>query len=213
MKYLVTFLMLFVMSGCGDEKKPLPVPVPTVTVTPKPSPKPTVTPSPTGTPVSVRDLFTASDAVHVEVDEYVASFIAEGKALGLDIAKMFKSGPKLKMQIGSLDQYGAGVIGLCSTGSGSRVLTLDPDFFNRSQGKQQNQLLVSHELGHCILYRPHRADVGIIPDQLAHRHEFSIMYPLIMGSLQYTTHKPYYDEELYTELSLDGEPQTYVCGE
>jgi hypothetical protein len=159
----------------------------------------------------VGELYTAPAAVHAEVDPYVQMFIDIGRENKSDIVKMMKSGAKLKIQIAKLDNLGSTVIGLCETGSGSRTLTLDPDFFRPSQDPMQNYLLVAHELGHCILFRPHRSDTGIIPDGTGHNHELSIMYPIIMGTPQYTTHKPYYDDELYNELDVSGEPKVYIC--
>jgi hypothetical protein len=204
---IALLLSAVMLSACGGGEDALP---PEVVATPTPSVSPSTSPSPVP-PYNVQDLFTASSAVHAQVDQYVKGFIDTGAVVGKDIVKMLKTGAKLKIQIGSLDQYGAGVIGLCETAGGSRTVTLDPDFFNQSQDPVQNQLLVSHELGHCVLFRPHTSSVGVLPDGSGHSHELSIMYPIIIGSQQYDFHKPYYDDELYNDLDVSMEPHVYIC--
>lgn len=222
MRKLYLFLSVFCLvsfPACNNNDPAPPTPKPTVSVTPKPSPTVSVTPSPSPTvspspsptasgPVA-SDLFTATAATHASVDKYVLGFYAEGVMQGLNMKSLFGA-PKLKINIGSLDNLGAGVIGLCESGGGSRTVTFDPDFFGQVDDLQ-NQELVWHELGHCILDRPHRGDIGVIPDGLGHTHEMSIMYPVIFGALQYQTHMPYYNNELYTELATDNTPKVYIC--
>jgi hypothetical protein len=156
-------------------------------------------------------LFDATDAVRAQVRGYVAQFLADADANGTDAVKLMKQSPKLLIKIASLDSYGSGVIGLCSTGNTYRILTLDPDYFKPSQDPVQNQLLVSHELGHCVLYRDHRSGVDLIPDGSGHTHEVSIMNPIIIGSAQYNFHKPYYNGELFEQFDQAGGPHVYVC--
>ncbi len=139
-------------------------------------------------------------------------FLDDGRSIGQDAEQLMKNGPKLLMKIGSLDNLGAGVIGLCQTGPGYRILTLDPDFFG-VHGAVEDHVLVNHELGHCILYRPHTSVVSTIPDGTGHTHEVSIMNPIIMGAAQYSFHEPYYVRELFQQLDLDGTPKDYICGE
>jgi len=111
------------------------------------------------------------------------------------------------IQIGSLDHYGSGVIGLCETGYGLRRVTLDPDFWNNVSNTQK-ELLMHHELGHCILYRAHRTSL------LSSGAEASIMYPIIMASSTYLNDYNYYQNELFTwgaaTLPVDGSTQ-HIC--
>ena len=203
---LVAIALGVIVTGCGSEA-PAPKPSPSPTVSPTPEP----TPTPTEPPLDVGALFSATEADKAEVLPMVTEFIAKGIVQGLDVVSMFKTGPKLTIRVASLDAYGASVIGLCSTGS-KRTLTLDPDFF-RSVSDTSKQLVASHELGHCILYRPHRTDTGVIPDGTGHSHQLSIMYPIIFGASQYKMHEGYYDRELFLEVAVDGEPKKYICGQ
>lgn len=217
MKFLLCLLSIMSVMmnvGCDSPVAPSPVPVPTISPTPAPiptpSPSPDPTPSPTPTPLDVDALFDASDADRAEVRGYVEYFVVNSGIA--DAAALMAEPPKLLIQIASLDAYGAGVIGLCETyGTSYRVLTLDPDYFNIWQDPISNQILVSHELGHCVLYRGHTSAFDYLPPDSTY-HEASIMYPIIMPASQYAAHEEYYLAELYALLAYDGrQSHVWVC--
>lgn len=138
-------------------------------------------------------------------------FIVDGESVGVDVVAMLQDSPKLEIRIASLDRWGAGVIGLCQTGNGYRILTLDPDYYNADKPEAQKRILFHHEMGHCVLYRGHRTSVGQVPDGSLHSHELSVMYPTIIGRAQYVFHEPYYLNELFEQLSSDATPKVHVC--
>lgn len=180
------------LSACNQEAMTVnpdwidqsPTPAPTTTTTPTPTPTPTSTGTPSPTPTG-SDLYTGP----ADVEKYVLKFIDDAKAQGLDVMPEL-SNPKLQIQIAKLDQYGASVIGLCETG-GIRRVTFDPDFWN-SVSETQRELLAHHELGHCILYRPH------LTSTLSTGAYASIMYPIIMSSSTYNNNYAYYQQELFS---------------
>ena len=156
---------------------PSPVPSPTSTVTPVPLPSP-------GVPTS--QLYSGDAALA----KYVQKFVDDAAKQGVALTAGMKANP-VKIKIGSLDYLGAWVIGLCETGYGSRTVTFDPDFWN-SVSETQRELLAHHELGHCILYRPHLTTL------LSNGAEKSIMYPYIMSSSTYLNNYDYYQQELFS---------------
>lgn len=169
--------------GSDDGSSTSPSPTPTVTATPTPTPTPTTTPSPgpTGT-----GLYSGP----AEMAPYVDKFVADALIQGVDVIPKMKN-PGLTIKIASLDAYGSGVIGLCETGSGTRRVTFDPDFWN-TVSETQRELVAHHEFGHCILYRPHNSTL------LSSGKYASIMYPLIMSSATYTSNYDHYQEELFS---------------
>ncbi len=200
------------LTGCNDTgttvtRDGLRDPDPDVTASPTPTPDPT--PSPTSSPVSGSDLYTGP----AEVEKYVVKFVDDAKIQGVDVLPDMKN-PKLTIRIASLDAYGSSTIGLCETGGGQRRVTFDPDFWNRVS-ETQKELLAHHELGHCVLLRPHRSTT------LSSGAYASIMYPLIMSSSTYTNNYAYYQEELFTYTSRssalpgpnDDVVTTHICDE
>jgi hypothetical protein len=141
----------------------------------------------------------------------VRSFIDDGARENTDVVAMMKHSPKLELRIASLDSWGVNVIGLCETGNGYRRVTFDPDYFNASRSDIEKRILSHHELGHCVLFRDHRTDIGMIPDGSGHSHELSVMYPVMIGSAQYLFHEPYYLEELFQQLDVSSEPHVWAC--
>jgi hypothetical protein len=190
---------------------PSSTPTPPSTPTATPSPSPTITPSPTpsSSPSIVGELYDGP----AEVEKYIQKFIDDAKIQGIDVLPDMK-GPKLTIQISSLSAYGSSTIGLCESGTRLRRVTLNPSFWN-SVSDTQKELLVHHELGHCVLYRPHRSDL------LSGGAYASIMYPVIMASSTYTSNYNYYQQELFNsnastntlQLAGEGPDQviTHVC--
>lgn len=172
-----------------------------------PVPAPTPAPTPLPPPVSVSDLYTGP----AEVAAYVQKFVDDARIQGRDVTPDMKN-PKLEIQLASLTSYGSSVIGLCETGGGRRRVTFSPTFWS-SVNDTQRELLAHHELGHCVLYRPHRNDV------LASGAYASIMYPIIMANSTYKNAYDYYQEELFAQTVLASGAAdaavstTYICNQ
>ena len=199
-------LALFsVLGACNSEQAQTdwiqdPVPTPTATTTPKPDPTATPTPTPTS-----GDLYTGPE----ELQKYVIKFMDDAKAQGLDVLPDMQS-PKLSIQIGSLNSWGASGIGLCETSGNLRRVTFDPDFWN-AVSETQRELLAHHEFGHCVLYRGHTSTL------LSSGAYASIMNPIIMSSSTYTNNYNYYQQELFQQagraaLASTEQVTTHVCG-
>jgi len=131
-------------------------------------------------------LFTGPD----ELEKYVVKFVDDAKAYGIDVLPAMN--PTLEIQISSLDTYGESVIGLCETSEGKRRVTFDPDFWN-TVSETQKELLVHHELGHCVLHRAHQTN------RLPTNAYASIMYPMLLTNETYLGNASYYLQELFTE--------------
>lgn len=204
----VVIALLFAVMGCAPTSQTVPVPSPSPGPSPSPSPSPSPTPS--EPPLDVDALYSATPATREKVREHVRKFITDAETVGLDVVSLLESSPKLEIRIASLDGWGSGVIGLCQTGAGYRIVTLDPDYFG-AHNAVADRVLSHHELGHCVLYRGHRTVKGYLPDGSGHFHELSVMYPTIMGRARYEAHEPYYVDELFTELANDGSPRVHIC--
>jgi hypothetical protein len=194
-----------------DDSNPVPQqPAPTPIPDPKPSSSPTPTPTPTPSPTTPASELYEGDAAFAP---YVQKFVADAALQGVDLVAEMKADPVV-IQLGSLDYLGSGVIGLCETGYGSRTVTLEPDFWGQISDTQ-DELLMHHELGHCILYRPHRSAL------LSTGREASIMNPIIMSSSTYLGNYDYYQNELYTYSAAqsdarvaapeEGGPTQHIC--
>ena len=204
MKKLLIFLLISVGAvSCGKDSVEIPNdPVPMPTESPAPTlPEPSPSPSPDPEPVVD---YSGPESLR----PYIVDFVKHAKEQGVDVSGEMVS-PKLVVQIASLDHLGYGVIGLCETG-GIRRVTLDPDFWD-VVSETQKMLLMHHELGHCVLMRPHNSQIGVIPDESGHSHELSIMYPIIFGDLQYSTHEEYYQKELFQVLASEPTSSIHIC--
>jgi hypothetical protein len=162
-------------SLAGDWKQPLPLP--TATSSPDPSPVPT------------EGLYEGPESVNA----YVVKFVEDAEKQGRNVLPEMTD-PTLTIRIASLDHLGASVIGLCETSGNLRRVTFDPDFWN-NVSETQRELLAHHELGHCVLYRPHRSAT------LSSGAYASVMYPLIMSSSTYLNNYDYYQEELFASAA------------
>lgn len=173
-------------------------------VAPVPWPAPTRVPPPimpTPTPVEPKPplAFYKGDK---QFKRYVENFIADGLIQGNK--SMSTSNPDLEIKLGDLSQYGSGVIGLCETGVGLRRVTFSLNFWNNVSDSQKN-LLAHHELGHCVLYRPHRTE------SFGDNTPRSIMYPVIMATSIYDNAFEYYQNELFTWTGVTENYQTFIC--
>lgn len=88
--------------------------------------------------------------IDAELQKYFQSFQQEARSRGVD----------LNLEDEQIDGYisnisGQGVIGNCTRyASGKKELTIDTDHWNTSTDSEK-ELVVFHELGHCILGRVH----------------------------------------------------------
>lgn len=165
---------------------PAPTASPSPTRSPSPSPSPSPTRSPSPTPTSGTSLYTGP----AELEKYVVKFVDDAKAQGVDVLPYMKN-PKLVLKIQSLDSYGSSTIGVCVSSSTKREVSVDPDFWT-SASEARRELLMHHELGHCVLDRRHRSDL------LSSGNYASLMYPSIMPSRTYTSNYDYYQDELFS---------------
>jgi hypothetical protein len=183
--------------------EPLPTPTPTATPSPSPTPSSTPAPSPSPTPPSQNGTLYNGPA---EVEKYVVKFVDDAKTQGINLLNgMIQN--KVSIQIADLAAYGSSTIGLCQTGGSIRKVTFDTEFWNKAT-ETQRELLVHHELGHCVLYRVH------LSTKLPDGRYTSIMYPSIMPDRIYLDNYTYYQQELYTSGALDTNPEdeiTHIC--
>jgi hypothetical protein len=152
------------------------------------NPAPLPTPSATAS-VPVASLYDGP----AEMASYVSKFVADATVQGVNVLPDMQN-PKLTIQIGGLTSYGSATIGLCESGAGLRRVTFDPTFWSQAS-ETQRELLVHHELGHCVLYRAH--DTALLPSGAY----ASIMYPVILASSTYVANEAYYQQELFANKS------------
>lgn len=84
-------------------------------------------------------------------------------------------------------------VGLCGKFEGeSPRITVDSEWWNSSTTNDaQREILMFHELGHCILDRDHNDNV------LPNGKQESIMYYRVINSNDYVTSRGYYLKELF----------------
>ncbi|MBU6375500.1 MAG: hypothetical protein KGQ59_05850 [Bdellovibrionales bacterium] len=157
--------------------------------------------SPTDEPKTAPTDATALYTGPAELAKYVGKFVDDAKAQGVDVTPEM-SNPKLEIRIASLSSYGSSVIGLCETSGSLRRVTFSPTFWD-SVDETQRELLAHHELGHCVLYRPHRTEI------LSDGSYASLMYPFIMRSSTYTANYDYYQNELFHYSAAEVMPENY----
>lgn len=210
MKKATSILLLIGLSACyeggdtrprGLDSTPSPTPIPS----PSPSATPTPTPIPSPSPLPPSGQLYSGP---IEVEKYVIKFVDDGKAQSVDVLPDMKK-PMLEIKVASLNTYGASVIGLCESSGSLRRVTFDPDFWNTANDTQR-ELLAHHELGHCVLYRPHKSD------KLPSGEYGSIMYPIIMTPPTYNKNYNFYQQELFKwksdQLNQDPDkPITHIC--
>lgn len=139
-----------------------------------------------------------------EFGPWLDRFILDGQDRGVKGLKT----SNLRIQWSEMPAYPAYVIGLCESGCAEcpRV-SLRKSWWNR-QSDAQKKLLMHHELGHCLLQRPHRTDF------LGNGNPASVMYPSILPDSIFNPSKSYYLSELYTHATTtEDRPQTFVCEE
>ncbi len=118
---------------------------------------------------------------------YVARFIREGAKQGRKL-----SAAAVSIRLSDLEQYGERTIGVCFRGCADCPKVLLKDSFWATASEARKRLLFDHELGHCVLQRPHRTTL------LASGKPASIMYPFILDERTYREDLTRYQRELYT---------------
>lgn len=114
--------------------------------------------------------------------EYEAKFYEAGATAGFQVQI-----ENLTMGWGTLTYP---VIGECTPGS---HVVVDPSDWAKLDDDQK-EVLIFHELGHCVLTQGHRA--GVIPDGSG--CPASIMSPYLFLGYCYKWHRDYYIHELFT---------------
>lgn len=89
--------------------------------------------------------------VEASLEEHLNAFVQEGLSRGVDVRSMLDG---LTMEIADIEEEY--VAGSCLYHSHSpNQVTIDRDFWN-SAGHLLREMVVFHELGHCVLARDHR---------------------------------------------------------
>ena len=86
-------------------------------------------------------------------------------------------------------------IGYCSF-SGPRTIVIDASYFLRVS-EARRKALIAHEMGHCVLYRPHdnRCIVQVGSKCLV---SHSLMHP-VLDSVDFQNNEMYYLDELFSK--------------
>lgn len=200
-KALALIAIILFMSACGLESPPAtpgpapeatPGPLPDIKPTPEPTPGPTATPSPTPLPPPYK-----GDPAFIP---YVVSFIIDSLIYGFtfDLSK-------LTIQFSELTDYPSTTIGLCTTGcKGCPIVSIKGSYWN-TKGDVTRQMLINHELGHCLLLRGHNSVVD------GDGNPVSLMYPRMFSSSLYTASREEYVEELFENAMDEDETLIYTC--
>jgi hypothetical protein len=93
----------------------------------------------------------------------------------------------------------AGAEGTCQKGgTAAPRIVLKQDSWSQRLDEWEQEELVLHEYGHCILNREHDARQLVVMGERMHR---SIMHPNMMGPGAYVLHREYYLRELFSKLT------------
>lgn len=117
--------------------------------------------------------------------KYVDSFIAAGKRYG---TKIDMNGQRIMF----VDKFYGGLIGLCMPMFEPHQILVNEQWWNEND-EDAREMVIWHELGHCVLGRPHKAD-------MVNGHPVSIMYPntkVLEDKEYYKSHKEQYTRELF----------------
>jgi len=142
--------------------------------------------------VVVPSLFAIScgKQLHSGPDELTA-YVEEFQAAGASVNRPIQVGQiKLKL-VKSLDQYGAAVAGYCDrTKTPPEVLILKARW--AGFGEVEREMLIFHELGHCVLGREHLGLVNPV-----NRLPVSLMFPGMIPAAIYSAARGHYIYELF----------------
>jgi hypothetical protein len=117
--------------------------------------------------------------------QYMQSFNAAASSVN---SKAYAYVP---ITFGDTTVAGSDVVGLCYLSGSPRVL-IDEDAWNTSSSPKR-EVVVFHELGHCVLGRQHRTDLS--PDG---SRPMSIMFPYVLDADTYMQHRQEYIKELFS---------------
>ena len=119
-------------------------------------------------------------------NEYVAKFERDGKVLTQD--QSFSIGD---IPINFGDTKNPRFDGLCiKYPNGDREVLMKKSWWDRSS-KDEREILLYHELGHCRLNRSH-------DEHKVHNTKTSIMNPVVPNVLHYMDYRTQYVQELFT---------------
>lgn len=196
-------VMAATLVGCGGEDTKNSVTNNLTEPEPQPSASPSPGQSPSPTPSSSPDSLYVGPA---ELHKYVQKFVDDAKAQGVDVLPHVKN-PTLELRIMDLGAWSSSTIGLCETSKTRRRLTVDPDFW-RNATEERRELLMHHELGHCVLNRRHRS--GTLSSGIL----VSVMGPKIMSGKTYLANYDYYQAELFDRdrLGWSSASSTTIAG-
>lgn len=101
-------------------------------------------------------------------------------------------GKSINTEITFVPEFKDGVVGICYFLKNK--VEISREYWNRASDLQK-ELLVFHELGHCVLHYYGHNEQWIIRDKEAIPN--SIMYPYLISDKIYERHKGYYINELF----------------
>jgi hypothetical protein len=122
-----------------------------------------------------------------EVDPYVQLYFELSR---LNPSVHVAQGDYLTVEFGDLSARGPSVVGFCETRNDEGLVTLNPQFW-ASADENVREVLVLHELGHCLSFMEHR---GLI---LSNGMASSIMYPYLVPTYMYGPNRLYFQYELF----------------
>lgn len=120
--------------------------------------------------------------IHPDLAEYYSRFLDEANKRGVRVY----SGPIIIKFVGELEGT---VIGRCDSYLHKREVLIESSFWNTSN-EYDREILVFHELGHCLLDQDHR------DHRIGTRHA-SIMNPTQIWWIFYKEYREEYLDELF----------------
>lgn len=138
-----------------------------------------------------------------EFGVYVRLFQKEGETRNVELTM-----PTLdrSLRIYGVDKFSQsleddGVIGLCVKTAGEITIYLSKPHWD-SYDSQQREMLIFHELGHCVLNLEHdrSLDSDGVPNDL--------MYPVNFDSLYYFRYRKFYLDHLFKKVSKENKDDT-----
>ncbi len=135
--------------------------------------------------------------INPEFSVYVARFEQMGSVVGVNV--------DVKSVTITFDDSlsGTNTLGVCRYGGDSVVpqITINPQFWKSSSvSNSAREQLMFHELGHCVLNRPHRTEVMKASDANANL-PVSIMYPYHLKQVVYEGNYQNYLTELFLQTA------------
>jgi len=141
--------------------------------------------------IDITDIFIDKKLeIHPDLKKYVTKFekVAKHHNKNIKIDNLILT---FADDLGKNDVRNASIIGKCYYEDTPRVV-IDEDHFYNSLDGNEKELLVFHELGHCILKRKH------LKTKTKKGTPKSIMYPILFSGDTYSYHYKYYMKELFS---------------